>query len=531
MGNIKVIHLFSGVGSPEMALKRLGLPVEFVGFSEIDKYAIQSYKAIHGENTPNLGDIKQINRLPQCNLLIYGSPCQDFSIAGLQRGLVDKEGNQTRSGLLFEVERLLELAKSNNELPNVLLMENVKNLVSKKFKPDFDRWLKKLEELGYNNYWQVLNSKDYEIPQNRERVFVVSILKEEDEGYEFPAKMELSKRLKDVLEKEVEDKYYLSQEKIEKISQWKSFQKPLERVNGRNSISPCLTARGAGEEHSGMITYCENFDTEQNIQKEVLNMVKNSDKVIQIGNITDTTNSSWDNPQRGRIYSIDGISPTITCMQGGGLEPKIIQKVDIPQIVKVRKYEVDIENLKTLLKEHKKLTGLSNSYISSCLDLPQTKVEHWFRTDDCFAIPDAEYWYKLKDILLIKTNEFDEAITTFEEKEGVFEKSNRCYFDTGISPTLTATSADEKIIETNEIVCEQRCDEGLRFFKDNICGTLRTIDSCGDKRIIENDLRIRKLTPKECWRLMGFNDEDFEKAKAIGTSDTQLSINKLVILS
>lgn len=130
MSKLKCIHLFSGVGAPEMALKRLGMPLEIVGFSEIDKYAIQSYKAIHGE-IPNLGSVTDIERLPKCNLLVYGSPCQDFSVAGKQRGLLDENGNQTRSGLLFEVERLLETAKANNELPEILLQENVKNLVGK----------------------------------------------------------------------------------------------------------------------------------------------------------------------------------------------------------------------------------------------------------------------------------------------------------------------------------------------------------------------------------------------------------------
>lgn len=156
-----------------------------------------------------------------------------------------------------------------------------------------------------------------------------------------------------------------------------------------------------------------------------------------------------------------------------------INKIDIPQTVKVRKYEVDVNLLRKVLREHKCYT---NKEIAEKLNKPLTLVEHWFRNDNSFAIPDAEIWFNLKKLLNIETNEFDKSITTFEEKEGVYEKSNRCYFDNGIAPTLMSSSADEKII---------------------------------------SKLRIRKLTPKECWRLMGFNDEDFEKASKVN-SNTQL---------
>ena len=126
-----------------------------------------------------------------------------------------------------------------------------------------------------------------------------------------------------------------------------------------------------------------------------------------------------------------------------------IHKIDIPQVVKVRKYDVDTNKLVQVLREHKK-GRISNKELSLELNLPITKVEHWFRTDKCFAIPDAEIWFKLKELLNITTNEFDDAIMTFEEKLGVFEKSERCYFTDGIAPTLTSTSCgNEKIIVEN----------------------------------------------------------------------------------
>lgn len=167
---LRLIELFAGIGSQTQALTNIGIAHKVVAISEIDKYAIQSYEAIHGIAN-NLGDIRKIEELPDADLWTYSFPCQDISVAGKGAGI--KEG--TRSGLLFEVERLLRVASEKGTLPKYLLLENVKNLVSKKFKADFDKWLDFLAELGYTNYWKVLNAKDYGIPQNRERVFCVSI--------------------------------------------------------------------------------------------------------------------------------------------------------------------------------------------------------------------------------------------------------------------------------------------------------------------------------------------------------------------
>lgn len=206
---LKLIELFAGIGSQHQALKNLNIEHEVTAISEIDKYALKSYEALHG--TPNnLGNICEIKRLPKADLWTYSFPCQDISVAGNLAGI--KEG--TRSGLLYEVERLLEVANENDELPKYLLLENVKNLVSKRFKPDFDKWLEFLKLLGYTNYWKVLNAKDYGIPQNRERVFCVSIRGEHD-PFSFPDKQELKLKLKDMLEDEVDEKYYLSQKMVD----------------------------------------------------------------------------------------------------------------------------------------------------------------------------------------------------------------------------------------------------------------------------------------------------------------------------
>lgn len=436
---ITINELFSGIGAQRKAFERLGIPHEVVGICEIDKYAIQSYEAMFGK-TKNYGDICTTPRLDYADLWTYSFPCQDISVAGNQKGI----NENTRSGLLYQVQRLLEVAKEEGTTPKYLLLENVKNLVGKKFKHQFLEWIEYLDKLGYNTYWQVLNAKNYGVPQNRERVFAVSIRKDLNQKFEFPKSEVLTKRLADVLEDEVDEKYYLSQDKVETLI------KNLEQTG-------CVAV------------------------KEVDNYVVEN-RIVQVGNIVSTGN--WNNPQRGRIYSTDGLSPALNTVGGGGLEPKIIEgvihKVNIPQTVRVRKYEVDNEKLVALLRNHKTLT---NRQIAESLNVPVTKVEHWFRTDDSFAIPDAEIWYQLKELLNIETNEYDEAITTFEEKEGVYEKSNRCYLDTGIAPTLTSSSCDEKII---------------------------------------TNLRIRKLTPLECWRLMGFDDNDFQKAQQSGVSNSQL---------
>lgn len=166
---IKVNELFSGIGAFRKALENLEIPHEIIGISEIDKYAIKSYEAIYGE-TRNYGDISKIDKLDYADLWTYGFTCQDISVAGKGAGIVK---SKTRSGLLYEVERLLLKSQKSDELPKYLIMENVKNLVSKKFIADFERWMKFLESLGYTNHWQVLNAKDYGMPQNRERESVL----------------------------------------------------------------------------------------------------------------------------------------------------------------------------------------------------------------------------------------------------------------------------------------------------------------------------------------------------------------------
>lgn len=210
---LRVFEAFAGYGSQHMAFERIKKQIpdfdyKVVGISEIDKYALQAYQAAHGE-CPNYGDISQINweEVPDFDLFTFSSPCQDFSNAGLQRG--GEEGSGTRSSLLWECRKAIEIKR-----PKYLLLENVKALVSKKFAPTFLKWLQVLEELGYTNYYKVINATECGVPQNRERIFCISVLGDH-KPFKFPEPIPLEKKLKDVLESVVDDKYVLSEKSIE----------------------------------------------------------------------------------------------------------------------------------------------------------------------------------------------------------------------------------------------------------------------------------------------------------------------------
>lgn len=919
----------------------------------------------------NLGDISKVERLPYADFVTYSYPCTDLSVAGKGEGMVNKcdkcgctwainfenpktnnicpdcgniDIKSTRSGLLGQVQRLLTVSYEEGTLPKYLLLENVKNLVGKKFKPQFDAWINWLDLIGYNTYYKVLNGKHYGIPQNRERIFAISIRKDVDtKGYTFPEQIPLEMRLKDILEKNVDERYYLPDDRIEKIlnstfmqekkriqttdvcdtllaRDWKDPKcVPVEelepiRLGGlydseegrhqagaiwdKDAISPTLDTMQGGnrqpfiideikvvgnympsnhdasrvvdidgiaptvkENHGTVTAIAEpqiikagqldcSFDqsgrvydpegiaptimsnshgktsggytspkvivpepntcliqpkdrnykeknqprevhiesksdgvshalrtngetmviepfvvasrgrnpdnpsdrttgapTEQRLEpnfsgctntltsvqkdnyicepqvlraerteygKAIRKQYESGEVDEKIGNMremkprtdgvanTITTllkdnyvaepqvinvgNIYPSNGQNGNVYDIDGISPTInagTGVKGNGIgsnnAPKVIvatsqtekslwtetQKKMITEdgnvkryinsdvvdefnvgdcadisfpngynkanrvfdgyspaingtttqssfIVKepivyddynsrisadqdaintltcncgasaerngvkiieaelkienivfpvmVRKYDVDCKLLCECLRDHKDASNFSNNDIADVLNVPLTKVEHWFRRDDSFAIPDPDVWPKLKELLNITTNEFDESIMTFEIKDGVYDKSNRCYHVDGIAPTLTAASANEKIIEpviiedfyqsreprvytdaaptirsertglkTADGEIEYPCStrgkqvasairasiykQGSRNLEENV------VNGLGYEGVVEKEepkirWRIRKLTDKECWRLMNFTDEDNDRASA-----------------
>lgn len=393
----------------------------------------------------------QIDALPDCDFLTYSCPCTDLSIAGHQEGLKwtcqdcghtydpaaysveerylcpvcgSKHVKSTRSGLLYEVERLLVTAKQNGSLPKYLLMENVDALVSKKYIDSFNNWLERLENLGYHSYYQVINAKNAGVPQNRKRIFVFSILKEIDTGkFTFPVPFDNGIRLKDVLEDTVEERYYLSDEKVA------SFLGNLIKTEDEDTVSikqatkdgyikcdlpgvadlsyPESTTRRGRVQENGTVS-----PTLTASQTGICKLEK-TNEVLQIGNIAEGK-SGWDNPQTGRIYSAEGCSPTLNTCNGGGHEPKILIDCD---------------------KSH-------NS--------PQ---------------------------IIERAN----CITSREDR--------------GISNHKSEGTAVIEKIGNDDLVMEGE--------------------------ILLPYIRIRKLTPKECHRLMGFDDIDVDRCKAVGMSDAQ----------
>lgn len=199
---VKVLELFGGIGACSKALARLGIEYEIVDYVEIDKYAVKSFNAIHGTNYEPQ-DICVWDKDIEVDLIMHGSPCQDFSAAGKNAGGDKNSG--TRSSLMYETVRIVGKLK-----PKYVIWENVKNLLSKKHYHNFKAYLDTMEELGYKNYYQVLNAKDYKIPQNRERIFTISIRNDVGKVFVFPEKQELTLSLADMLEEEVDEKFFIT---------------------------------------------------------------------------------------------------------------------------------------------------------------------------------------------------------------------------------------------------------------------------------------------------------------------------------
>ncbi len=419
---IRLIELFAGIGSQAKALERLNVDFQHYKVVEFDKYAIKSYNAIHDTNFEtsditliHAKDLEIVETDKYEYIMTYSFPCQDLSLAGKQRGM--KKGSGTRSGLLWEVERLLdECVETNGNLPQVLLMENVPEVIGSKNIEHFQEWERKLESFGYRNYCQVLNAKNYGIPQNRKRCFMISILG--DYYYKFPKSFKLELKLKDMLEGEVDEKYYLSQKMIE------SFNHHAERHRNRGNGFGWKPTQGEGIANSlTASTSCRSSD----------NFIKVLG-TVNIGN----------NESNNRIYAVDGISPTLNTCQGGNRQPKIL----VPEATK---------------------KGYAEAYEG-----------------------DGVY------------------INRSHQKRGCVQN--------GMIQTLKTSGNDVGVVVSEpKIIDDTQGFDGVREY-ESYSPTLRAARN-GLK--VEHNLRIRKLTPLEYWRLMGFDDEDFYKAEKVN-SNTQL---------
>lgn len=447
MSKIRVFEAFAGVGSQSMALRNIGVDYEVVGICEVDRYGLLCYDAIHNNNeeveevskeamleeinranigynfstgkseipknikdikalydahirSKNYGDICKIDasKLPDFDLFTYSYPCKNVSISGKQASLA--KGSGTQSALLWECEKIIDA-----KLPPMLLMENVKNLVGPQHKPHFDEWCRLLELKGYNNYWHIYNASDYGLPQNRERVMMVSILKENDKGFKIPAKRPLELRIKDILldDEEVDNKYYL----------------PLE------------ISRKFKYKH-----------------KEI----KDDTKPLRLGGVYDKPSRVH---QAGSVWHQDCVSPTLNAMLGGYKQPLIVVGEEDS---KVKNEGIAING-----------DGVYVTYNGVRVELPCACASRGRNPE----------------------NPSDRTVGAKTEQR--LELNVK-----GVTNTLTTVQKDNYILdERTEVLSNE--------------------DSLLTKYYI-----LRKLVPLECWRLMGYRDEDYYKCEAIGVSNTKL---------
>ncbi len=532
---LRLIELFAGIGSQTQALTNIGVPHKVVAISEIDKYAIQSYEAMHGK-VNNLGDIREIKALPDADLWTYSFPCQDISVAGKGAGI--KEG--TRSGLLLEVERLLIVAAENGNLPKYLLLENVKNLVGKKFKADFDRWLSFLSSIGYTNYWKILNAKDYGIPQNRERVFCVSI-RGEHTPFVFPEKRELKLRLRDMIDAVVDEKYYLKESTIRSILT-SSFNARRDSIRNPNGWACCLKARDFHEP-----------------------------QCVQVGEVV---GGKWDKMHdiSRRVYEPDGLSPTVHCQGGGNTELKIAENFvlgneeETPVIAAMRGRNPENPSDRTTgIHTEQRLevneNGVCNTLTSVQKDnLVVEKGDYVARRYGEFIkekgyVPEMFVAYnkqEVEDIAPTLTGQCccatgSSAVLKLETEEvkvlapnnwghkagdGTITRERR---ETDVVPALQANAGQtQQSYLKIKVATKQGYEKAEQGDYVNITfpssktkrgrvgrGIAQTL-TCGDgNAIVTENVRIRKLTPRECLRLMGWNDEQIDKIDAAKVSSTQ----------
>ena len=495
---IRLIETFSGYGSQALALKYLGVEFEHWKTCEWAIKSIQAYKDIHFTNdtkeismskdemidylhnkgissnynepmtknqisrlnekqlktiienieiTHNLVNIQQvkgqdleiIEKEQYEYILTYSFPCQDLSLAGKGKGMAD---TSTRSGMLWEVERILNELKELNQLPQILLMENVPQVHGSDNVEHFNKWQLALERLGYKSYFQDLIATDYGIPQTRNRCFMVSILG--DYSYSFPQKIPLKLKLKNLLEDEVDEKYYLSDKQIKDIQSWNAYEKPLENMEkiDKTDISPTLTTR-SGAYAAGMILIknTENYiewEDGKNIQMNC--RAWKDDKVIATLNTGGETKILIKNAtKKGYLEATDG------------------DGIDISSRMNHHRGNVQKDKIQNL-------TTSGGNDRGGCVGAYQYSKSDKFMNG--------------KDRLQLGKETSDTLQTT--PKEGVVTIGNYTKSNHNASRIVNKNYSAPTVMENH--------------------GTITAIQS--------NDLRIRKLTPRECGRLMDVKDED-----------------------
>lgn len=573
MNTLKVFTAFSGYDSQCMALDRLNIDYYLVGWSEIDKYAIQAHNAVYPQYADrNYGDISKIDwmKVPDFDLFTYSFPCTDISSAGQQKGLT--EGSGTRSSLLWECRKTIEIKR-----PKYLLMENVKALTSDKFMPYLRKWLSFLESMGYSNFTKVLNSKDYGVPQNRERVFVVSILG--DERYYFPKPFKLKKRLKDVLESNVDESYYLSKKMTENITF--SHKETKVGITYEGDVNKG-GQKGAILSKDGICSALTATDYKQ--PKQILQPeFKYGNKRVQ--NLVDSGKISGD-----KVEYIDAYNQSVSDLCGTirtTIDTSCMMFVTEPKSCAMRGRNPENPSDRT--------SGIPT----------EQRIEMGGDVANCLTTVQKDSLVLEPNVLTPKRNEYGKevrkAYESGEHKESRHNMTNLEPRNDGVSNTITTVQKDNLLVEpkiTEKI--DEPLDEDRKRLNDlhvevdgNVIGisvnpnsrklefngyksikdvspTLRATDyKCphtvwlSDKQIeykgkklkegdglylgtskdffrggLENvsrtlkagiydagvvqSYRIRKLTPRECFRLMGVSEQNIDKMMSAGISKTQL---------
>ena len=521
---LRLIELFAGIGSQTQALKNIGVPHTVVGISEIDKYAISTYTAMHGE-THNFGDICKILALPDADMWKYSFPCQDISVAGKGAGI--KEG--TRSGLLYQVERLLKVADANKTLPKYLLLENVKNLVSKKFKADFERWLDFLASLGYTNYWAILNAKDFGVPQHRERVFCVSI-RGEHKPFVFPEKQELTIRLRDMIDEVVDERYYLKESTIRSILT-STFNQRRDSIRPGDGLAATLKARDYKEP-----------------------------QCVQIGEVV---GEKWDKMHdiSRRVYEPSGLSPTVHCQQGGNTELKIAENFVLGGLQEHQVPRTDgcCPTLTEAMGKGGGQTPIIVALRGRNPDNPSDRspgipLEQVIEPNEHGIANTLTSVTKDNLVLEDKGDYVARCYREFYEKKGYIPEKFVAYNRTevgDIAPTLTGQCSSpsgssavlclEQPIKVKVATAQGYEEANVGDYVNTTYpssttkrgrvgkGVAHTI-TCGDgNAVITENVRIRKLTPRECLRLMGWRDEQIDKITVSATQQYRQAGNGIVV--
>lgn len=495
MAPLKVITLFSGYDSQALALNRLGIPYDLAAWCEIDRHAITAHNALFPQwKDRNIGDVSKVDwaewhkQHPQSiDLLTYSSPCQDFSQAGLQRG--GEEGSGTRSGLLWEVEKAIAELR-----PRTLVFENVAALVSDKFIGLFNRWQTRLNGYGYTNFSQLMNAKDYGVPQNRLRIFMVSIL-DCHQAYYFPKPFPLTRRLKDVLEQNVAERYHLSDERVAKLIQETAIHS--DRGNGFAFRSHTPEEIAHTVKCSGIGDKTDNFVAEPKV--EIIADLQPDNKRPKSNVVR----------QQNMLVGVNGLSP---CIPATHTQHEF--KIAEPQM------------LGWTRNEKGEITDRHPVNVANCVTAAKRD--------------NAQNYVMEPTIASMKSRDKDNPTGVRTANNGNFAQRLEPSADQSTSNTITSVAKDNLLIEPSviELPVEKAHQQDAIQHEDGISRCL-VVGSHGNGAFFTNTavstpqgIRIRRLSERELYRLMDLEEKDIDTLLAAPIPRTQhakLAGNSIVV--